>query len=308
MTVATKPKPKLKPIPKAASAVVLDPFRVKPFPNQPRKRFRGIDKLAESIRLVGQVTPIVVTLTDAEGFDAELVDGERRLQACRSSNMPIKAIVEGNVSDDERFALSIAANFCRQSHDCVEIAEACEHLREQGKTYAEIAAIFGKTLSFVAQHLSLLKLHPRVQDLLKRAGDEAKESRREIRGRGRMTLSVALLLVPLPPVEQVKAAKRIVKMKMSLAASRSFVWGLGKKHGFMPRKKQSPHQKFQALWNQTDTYRHAVERYATLRWSDWQPVLDAVSPREAMTLMHQLRALAEDIAGIADTLEKAVEK
>ena len=41
--------------------LLLDPFRVKPFADQPRKRFRDIPQLAASIRLAGQVTPIVVT-------------------------------------------------------------------------------------------------------------------------------------------------------------------------------------------------------------------------------------------------------
>ena len=39
-----------------AKGTFLDPFRVKPFKDQPRKRFRGIAKLAASIRRIGQVT------------------------------------------------------------------------------------------------------------------------------------------------------------------------------------------------------------------------------------------------------------
>lgn len=46
-----------------------DPKRVKPFADQPRKRFRGISKLADSIRLIGQITPIVVTPCEEEGYE-----------------------------------------------------------------------------------------------------------------------------------------------------------------------------------------------------------------------------------------------
>lgn len=290
------------------STLTLDPWRVKPFADQPRKRFRGIKQLAESIRLVGQVTPIIVTPADGNGFDAELLDGERRLQACRSADIRIKAVVEEKVSADVRFALSIAANFCRQGHDCIEIAEAVERLQAEGRTYEQIALIFGKTISFVSQHLSLRRLHPAVQNMLERAGDEARQTKREIRARGRMTFSVALLLVPLDEASQLKAAKHIAKKKLSMAAARNYVWKLGNKKGRPVGRTVSPHQKFQKLWNQTDTYRHAVERYATLRYADWEPVLAAMKTREARVLAGQLRRLSEDLGGIADVLEKAGER
>ena len=102
----------------------LDPARVKPFADNPRKRFRGIKQLAESIRLIGQVTPIVVTRSRENGFDAELVDGERRLRACLVGKMPVKAVIEGDDKVADRYVRSVAANFCRQGHDAVEIMEA----------------------------------------------------------------------------------------------------------------------------------------------------------------------------------------
>jgi len=90
--------------------VMFDPGRVKPFADQPRKRFRGIKQLAESIRLVGQVTPIVVTPYRENGFDAELIDGERRLQACRLSNLRIKAVIEDCASPADRCG---SGTYCR---------------------------------------------------------------------------------------------------------------------------------------------------------------------------------------------------
>lgn len=293
------------------AVLLLDPWRVKPFAGQPRKRFRGIKQLAESIRLVGQVTPIVVTPIDEKGFDAELVDGERRLQACRSANIRVKAFLDmevGQVSDLKRFALSIAANFCRQGHDCIEIAEACERLQAEGLTYEQIAAVFGKTNTFVAQHLSIRRLHPAVQDMLKVAGDEKKQSRHEIRRRGRMTLSLAMLLVPLDEALQLKAARQIVKQKLSMAAARNLIRRLAEKKNVQVGRRRSPYQHFSALWNQTDTYRFAVERYATMRHAELQRVFEQVDLRRARTLAGQLRALADDLTGIADALLRKAEK
>jgi len=290
--------------PGRGGVIKLDPWRVKPFAGQPRKRFRGIDKLAESIWQVGQVTPIVVTPLREKDFDAELVDGERRLQACRSMDLPVRAIFGRDVSAGDRFALSIAANFCRQDHDCVEIAEAVEKLQAQGRTYNQIASIFGKTNTFVAQHLAIRRLHPDVQEMLKRAGDEAKQSHKQLRARGRMTLSVALLLVPLKPTDQVRAAKHIAKKKLSIAASRNYVYNLGKKRGQTLGKSTSPRQRFHVLWNQTDTYRHALARYAEAKYADWKLVCEAIGPCQVGMLVGQLRMMCDDLHGIADTLEK----
>ena len=141
----------------------------------------GIQKLAESIRLVGQVTPIVVSRCNQDGFDAELVDGERRLRACVMGKMPVKAVIEdvnGDVSS--RYVRSVAANFCRQEHDAVEIMEAVVALRDAGRSAEDIAGIFGKTASWVTQYSSLKKLVPDVLNELKIAGDEAKLTRKEI--------------------------------------------------------------------------------------------------------------------------------
>jgi len=299
---------KVKKTKKSNSTLTLDPWRIKPFADQPRKRFRGIKQLAGSIRLVGQVTPIIVTPIEENGFDAELIDGERRLQACRTGKMQVTAIVQGEVSAADRFALSIAANFCRQEHDCIEIAESVRRLKSQGKSGEQIAGIFGKTHSWVSQHNSLLSLHPDVQTMLKRAGDEQRESKARRRARGRMTMSVALLLVPLDQATQLKAAKWIATKKLSMAAARNYVWKLGIKRGRPVGKRTSPRQKFNTFWSVTDTYRHSVERYAVLSYSAWQQIVATAKARETRALAGQLRSLCDDLSGIADSLEKAGEK
>ena len=88
--------------------------RVRPLPGQPRKRFGGIRELAASIVEIGQATPGIVTLvTDDPAFDAQLVDGERRLRACRLAGRPFRAEVREDGDDESIFAASFAANFGR---------------------------------------------------------------------------------------------------------------------------------------------------------------------------------------------------
>lgn len=150
-----------------------DPKRVRPLPDQPRKRFTGIMKLGKSIQLIGQTTPGIVTLvTDDPNYDAQLIDGERRLRACVAINHPFEAVVKENAgSYFKQFLKSVAANFQRQDHNVIEIAHALKKAHdgengEVGLTIKELAALCGKSTTWVTQHLSLLKLSDEVQQLL----------------------------------------------------------------------------------------------------------------------------------------------
>jgi ParB-like chromosome segregation protein Spo0J len=57
----------------------------------------------------------------------QLIDGERRLRACTMAGVPFRAEVrEGAAAGadvEELFATSFAANFGKQNHDAIEIAQ-----------------------------------------------------------------------------------------------------------------------------------------------------------------------------------------
>ena len=109
--------------PKVFAVQSFDPFRVRPLPNQPRKRFRGIGELASSIAEVGQATPGVVTLVkDDPEFDAQLVDGARRLRACKNLGRPFRAEVRPAVGVDGLGKATVAAEggpHCVHACDCM---------------------------------------------------------------------------------------------------------------------------------------------------------------------------------------------
>ena len=291
---------------KKPKTITLDPWRVKPFDGQPRKRFRGVKQLAQSIQLVGQVTPIIVAPSTDKKFLAELVDGERRLSACRLGNLPVKAVFADAASVKERFAQSVAANFCRQNHDALEIAEAVVRFREDGRTIEEIAGIFGKSTCWVAQHASLLRLHKDVQAMLARPGDEG--GKRPHRGLGQMTFSLAIALAPLPAEKQAKAAKQIVREKMTLAAARNHVRRIIEK--YTPKtqtagKSMSPRARFVVLGTAVQAARHSFDRYATMSFNQLNAIASAGTPREATALATMIDAFREEVDGIAGALRKA---
>lgn len=189
-----------------------DPFRVRPLPDQPRKRFRGINELAASIAEVGQQIPGIVTpIEDDPKFDAQLVDGERRLRACQKLKRSFRAEVRaGYASADEAFVASFASNFGKQQHDCIEIAQGLGRMRAAGKSVEQLAAISGKSECWVYQHLTLNDLHADVQAMLIPTEEDESPP---------LALSVAFLLVPLPHNRQVKLARQIAK-GMSMVAAR----------------------------------------------------------------------------------------
>jgi len=292
------------PLPATDCVIELQPKRVKPFARQPRKRFRGIGKLADSIRVVGQVTPIIVARCTEGDYDAELVDGERRLRACLLGKMPVRAVMEGDGDDAQRYVRSVAANFCRQPHDAVEIMEAVLALKESGRTIADIASVFGKTATWVHQYASLQRLHPEVLEQLKVAGDEAKVSKAERRRRGRMTLSLALLLVPLPQRMQVRAMRRIMRRSMSLSEARTFVHRQAVSEGVPVGKRMSPHERFRAVSAAVENCHHVVERYLRMPGVQIHSLVRGATPDERRRTSGQLESLCESLLMLADEIHK----
>ncbi len=282
--------------------LLLDPSRVRPFADQPRKRFRGIPQLAGSIQAVGQVTPIVVTAVDDDpNFDAELVDGERRLRACVWGGMKVRAVFEDEAMHN-RYVHSIAANFCRQSHDAVEIMEAVLTLKDAGSTSEEIAKIFGTTVTWVSQYASLQKLSPVVLDELKIADDKHKESGPKRRGRGRVTLSIALLLVPLPRQQQLTMLNKIRAGKMSMAQARTFVKREAMESGIRVGQKRSPHSQFKAISSAVENCSHVVDRYINMPGAEIATVMNSASRTEKKNLSERLEKLCEYLLAFSDAL------
>lgn len=279
----------------------LDPRRVKPFADQPRKRFRGIKKLAESIRICGQVTPIEVIDAAEPEFDAELVDGERRLRACLTGGMRVKAIFSDTRSEN-RYVRSIAANFCRQGHDAVEIMEAVTRLKDAGRSAEEIAGIFGKSAAWVSQYASLRKLHPDVLEELKIAGDEVKQSRHQLRRKGRMTVQIALLLVGLPERDQVGMMQSIRDRKMSKAQAQTFVRGVAKKKGLTVGRNLSPAKRFRSLRTAVENCHHVVERYIDMPGREIEPAIRGTPRAERQELARLLDDLATKLLMFHDAL------
>jgi ParB/RepB/Spo0J family partition protein len=291
-----------------------DPNRVRPFPDQPRKRFWGINRLAKSILTIGQTSSGIVTIVDDDpNFDAELVDGERRLRACKVAKVSFRAEVWTKEQAGDymnRYAHSIAANFQKQDHDVLEIAGAIEKLANAGKSLVEIAAIFGKTSAgWAKQHLYLLKLDPRVQDLLVPKDEEEIEDEVDLGDddvpdaptRNKLTLQLALLLVPFPKELQYPLAAQIINMPF--AEARRVVLKAKDIAGIRSKRETSKSEQFGSLLNFVRTTGHKVGIYTDMNGHDFNEILASSNTESRMLLARTLAKLREDLGMLADSIE-----
>ena len=130
-----------------------------PNPAQPRKTFddESIAELAQSIRQVGLIQPLVVR---KNGGVYELISGERRLRAIRSLGIKkVLCIVDRQTQDADSALMAVIENLQREDLNCFEEAECYKTLIDElGLTQEELAVRIGKSQSFVANKLRLLKL------------------------------------------------------------------------------------------------------------------------------------------------------
>ena len=134
---------------------------------QPRKVFdqTEIQELAQTISEHGLLQPIVVREFRPDEY--EIIAGERRFRAVKLLEWEkIPAIVE-KMSDAESASLALIENLQRAQLSPVEEAQAYKQLMEfNNLTQAALAKGMGKSQSFVANKLRLLKLIKPVQNAI----------------------------------------------------------------------------------------------------------------------------------------------
>jgi len=154
---------------------------------QPRHVFDEdeLNELAESVRHLGVVQPIVVRpLPTGEdvGADAgvdepgvhgprfELIAGERRLRAARLAGLKTIPAVVRTVDDMASLEIALAENVARQDLNGIEEAHAYAALADEfGLTHERIAELVGKSRVAVTNTIRLLELPDDVQEMVEEA-------------------------------------------------------------------------------------------------------------------------------------------
>lgn len=180
-------------------AVRIPVARIRPNPEQPRKRFRRhtLLELGKSLKEDGQQTPIeVVHVVGDPEADYELIAGERRLRAAQMIGLEfLDAIVKSRKevpNRDVQHHRCFVADFHREGYSPLETAKALLREKEAGKTVEQLCRICGRSTAWVYQHLVLTELVPELRTLLDQSLPKSKQ----------LSFSVARLLARLPKDKQ----------------------------------------------------------------------------------------------------------
>lgn len=156
-----------------------------PAESQPRKDFRELDELAESIRQKGLLQPILVR---ARNGSFEIIAGERRYRAACQIGLKEIPCIEYEVPENEALELSLVENIQRQELNAFEEAFALQTLADvYGYTHQEIAEKVGKSRVTVTE---LIRITDLPEEIVKRCLEMSINSK-----------SFLLQLVKLPDIQ-----------------------------------------------------------------------------------------------------------
>ena len=137
---------------------------ISPNPRQPRRTFdeEALDELADSIREVGLLQPVVVRATGAGRY--ELIMGERRWRASQRAGLTEIAAIVRDTPDTDLLRDALIENLHRQQLDPLEEAAAYQQLLDDfGATHEQLAQKIGRSRPHISNTLRLLNLPPGVQ-------------------------------------------------------------------------------------------------------------------------------------------------
>lgn len=198
------------PLPDGSYFAELPVAQIVPNPRQPRTVFseEELAELAESIKEVGLLQPIVVRRTDDGHY--ELVMGERRLRAHEQAGLTTIPAIVRRTDDTSMLTDALLENLHRVQLNPIEEAAAYEQLMSDfGISHAELAERVKKSRPHISNTIRLLKLPAPVQRRLAAGVLSAGHAR--------------ALLALSDPVDQEQLAQRIVSEGLSVRATEEIV-------------------------------------------------------------------------------------
>lgn len=185
---------------------------VEPNREQPRRNFDedSLAELTDSIRKNGVLQPLIVQ--DRKDY-YEIIAGERRWRAAKLAGLKEVPVVIKNYSEQEILEISLIENIQREDLNPIEEAAAFKKLLEQFHLKQdEVAERVSKSRTAVTNSMRLLKLDPRVQQMVI---DEMLST-----GHARALLAIE------DGDEQYNAAQRVFDEKMNVREAEKFVKSL----------------------------------------------------------------------------------
>jgi ParB-like partition proteins len=139
---------------------------VEPNRDQPRKAFEeeALMELADSIKQFGIIQPILVQPRDDYH---EIIAGERRWRAAKIAGLKEIPVVIKEFTEQEAVEIALIENIQRENLNPIEEAVAYKRLlMEFNLKQDEVAGRVSKSRAAVTNAMRLLKLDPRVQEMV----------------------------------------------------------------------------------------------------------------------------------------------
>jgi ParB family chromosome partitioning protein len=146
----------------------------------PRKTFDidAIKELAESIAKQGLLQPITVRPFPEMKIEIpkemkgklcyQIVCGARRYRAAQYAGLDEIPCIVREMTDEEAFDAMITENLQRKDVEPMDEARAFYELHKRGTSFEELAARFGKSISFIRHRIKLNDLVPELAELLEK--------------------------------------------------------------------------------------------------------------------------------------------
>ena len=147
----------------------IDVEQIVPNPNQPRVHFDedALKELADSIRVIGVLQPILVRPTPDKAKAFEIIAGERRWRASKIANLKLIPAIVRETDDLLSVEQALVENLHRQDLTPLEEAAAYKQLLDDfSMTHEQVAEKVGKSRSVITNSLRLLALPPSILQLL----------------------------------------------------------------------------------------------------------------------------------------------
>lgn len=212
---------------------------IRPNPRQPRTHMEPtrLAELAESIRTLGLIQPLIVT---EAGSGYTLIAGERRWRASQLAGLTEVPVVVKEATSQEMLEIALVENIQRDDLNPLEEGYAYQQLMEDfGLTQAEVAERVGKGRSTVANLVRLVALPDNIQQAV-------------VDGRISGAHGRALLSLPSPEM-QTAAMNQILRLDLSVRQTETLVRSLLADKKPAPRQRSTLSPELTALQHEFET-------------------------------------------------------
>jgi ParB family chromosome partitioning protein len=138
---------------------IVDVDELVPNPFQPREGFdkESISELANSLKSVGEIQPIIVRKTQ-KGY--QIIAGERRWRAAKFAKLKEIPVLVKDTAEENVLLESLIENLHRLDLTSVERENAIYELWKSGrwKSYGELAKVLGKTEEWIKHNIEAASL------------------------------------------------------------------------------------------------------------------------------------------------------